>query len=133
MTLSDQQFEFLKDTQKLLTYIINKGYKITYGETWRRRETQEWLVKEGLSKTMASLHIKRLAIDLNIFVPDGMINPAKYKAQKSGRGWWYLENHEDNLPLIDDIGAYWENLHDKNEAGMFWDFTDLFHFQRNLG
>ena len=129
MTLSDKQFQFLKDSTSLMQYIINKGWKLTYGETWRREETQKRLYELELTTTLNSKHIKKLAIDLNIFVPQYSINPAIHTVEKSGQ-WFLLLNNKDNLPLVEDIGAYWENLHEGNKAGMFWkSFVDMFHFE----
>jgi len=41
MKLSDQQFEFAKDCVLLELWMINHGYKYTYGEAWRPDEMQK--------------------------------------------------------------------------------------------
>lgn len=129
MTLSDKQFDFLKDSMALMQYIINKGWKITYGETWRRPQTQQWLYEQDLTTTLNSKHIKRLAIDLNLFVPQYDINPNTYEVQCSG-DWYLLLNSKKNLSILQDIGAYWENLREGNRAGMFWKaFVDMHHYE----
>lgn len=112
MNLSDQQFEFLKDVVELLDFVISQGWKVTGGELQRTKEQQEIYVNEGKSKTMNSLHLDKLAIDLNFFTPDGE-----------------LTYNKDDLQWI---GDYWENLNDLNEWGGNWEsFLDTPHFQRN--
>ena len=47
MKLSDQQFEFAKDCVLLEQWMINHGYKFTYGEAWRPDEMQKTYFKKG--------------------------------------------------------------------------------------
>ena len=121
MGLSDKQWIFLQNVANLIMYANKKGYKLTAGEMYRT-EDQQWLYYNGKtiengelvdtsrkSKTMKSKHLKRLAIDLNIF-KDGVLT---YK-------------YEDVEPL----GKYWESLNDRNKwGGNFLNFTDVPHFQ----
>jgi len=85
-------------------------FKLTGGELYRTKYQQEKYVAEGKSKTMKSKHLERLAIDFNFFV-DGKLT----------------YNVED----VHILGEYWEVLNNKNEAGMFWEWKDVPHFQRN--
>ena len=56
MSLNEYQFKFAKMVPLLILYAYEKGYTISYGDTWAR---------EG--HKINSLHYKRLAIDLNLF------------------------------------------------------------------
>ena len=112
MSLSDQQFAFMKDVCLLLQFVINKGWKVTGGELDRTVEQQKLYVESGKSKTMQSLHLDRLAIDLNFFSPEGNLT---YKKEE-----------------LQFIGDFWESLSPQNEWGGNWtSFIDTPHFQRN--
>lgn len=111
MSLSDKQFEFLKDVATLIVHVTNKGWKVTGGELQRTEEQQKIYVEEGKSKTMDSLHLKKLAIDLNFFHPEyGLVY------EREALQW---------------IGDFWGSLSEFNEWGGNWEFTDTPHFQRN--
>ena len=113
MTLSDHQFEFLKDVAVLIDYIANvKKYKVTGDMLYRPQEVQQMYFDQGLSKTLRSNHGVKCAIDLNIFI--------------------------DKLPCYDkdkltEIGVFWEGLNKLNRwGGFFKSFTDTPHFERNI-
>ena len=111
MSLSNEQWLFLQDVSSLITYAKDKGYKLTGGELYRTKEQQDIYVKEGKSKTYNSNHLKRLAIDFNLFV-DGDIIWSKSDE-------WI------------ELGNYWESLNDENKwGGNYNSFTDLPHFER---
>jgi len=114
MALSDKQFKFLKDINILLSFIINNGYKVTFGEAHRIEYTQKYYLEEGLTKTLDSQHCRRLAIDLNIF-----------KTLGDG-GYKYTIYKKD----IQFIGDFWESLDKKNSWGGNWSFQDTIHFER---
>lgn len=112
MSLVDEQYKFLRDVSKLVMFAADNGIVITGGELWRTREQQERYVATGLSKTMDSKHLKRLAIDLNV-IKDGKLatSASDYKA----------------------LGDYWESLSPSNRwGGRFTSFTDAPHFERNV-
>src|SRR5688572_15698962 len=51
---------------ELILYAYSQGYELTFGEAWRPPETAEAYARAG--KGIAnSLHIDRLALDLNLF------------------------------------------------------------------
>lgn len=117
MTLGEHQRLFLKDTLALMHFALDSGYELTYGEVQRPIEMQELYVKTGRSKTMNSMHLKRCAIDLNIF--------------KDGK----LCNREQ----IEPLGKLWEGLSPENRWGGSWrglieekksSFVDAPHFER---
>lgn len=108
LLLKSQQL-FSENLIKLFSYLVNNGYQFTLGEAWRTKEQQEIYIKSGRSKTMNSKHLSRLAIDLNIFKNDKLLNDP-------------LEFYE--------IGKYWESLHENNGYGGFWrTMRDFPHFE----
>ena len=115
MNLVYEQFEFLKDVAKLIKFIEKLCAKtpandaFTAGEMWRPEATQAWYVKMGLSGTMASKHLRRLAIDLN-YITGGKLK---------------------EVPV--EVGAYWESLNPKNVWGGRWKKPyDPGHFERRV-
>lgn len=112
MSLVQEQAAFLLDACKLIQYATDQGFVLTGGELLRTPEQQEIYLKTGRSKTMASNHLKRCAIDLNFF--------------KDGKLVW------DKTQLA-PLGAYWESLHPKNRwGGNFKSLVDVPHFERNV-
>lgn len=113
MALVTEQAAFLLDVCQLVQWATGQGYVITGGELWRTPEQQELYVRAGRSKTYNSFHLRRLAIDLNIFGPDK--RP--------------LTDYADIKP----IGDHWESLNPKNVWGGHWkSFKDLPHFERRV-
>ena len=107
-----EQAAFLLDMCKLVEYATKQGFTVTPGELYRTPEQQEIYLKTGRSKTMASNHLKRCAIDLNFF--------------KDGKLVW-------DKAQIAPLGAYWENLNPKNRwGGNFKSLVDVPHFERNV-
>jgi len=112
MKLSDQQFEFAKDSVLLEQWMINHGYKFTYGETWRPEEMQEIYYKTGRSRIKeGGPHGIRLAKDYNIWV----------------KGRLTYEKQD-----LQEIGDFWESLNPELNrwGGNFISFIDAPHFER---
>ena len=118
-TLLHNQFLFSTCIQRLIKFGNDNGYEFTFGEVHRTEYQQKEYVRKGLSKTANSLHLLRLAADLNIF----------YDSQ-------LLKLSIDILPL----GNYWKSLSihnrwggDFNNNGDTTDdsFNDPSHFQTN--
>ena len=107
----EEQWKFLQDVAKLLLYAEATSVVLTGGELYRTEEQQKIYFTSGKSKTMNSMHLKRLAIDLNFFV-DGEL----------------VYEH----PKVEALGTYWESLDKKNQWGGFWNFKDYPHFQRTM-
>ena len=107
MTLREKQSIFLKNVALLISWAFDNGFELTGGELQRTSEQQEVYVNEGLSKTMNSQHLKKLAIDLNLFV--------------NGK---YQRNREAYRALAE----YWKSLHPDNVAGYDWGW-DANHFE----
>ena len=105
-----EQAEFLLDACRLIQRATNMGFTVTGGELFRTAEQQEIYVKTGRSKTMASNHLKRCAIDLNFFKDGKLIY---------------------DIPTLKPVGDYWESLNPKNSWGGNWsNFRDVPHFER---
>ena len=123
MKLSTHQFEFLKDVGALIDFIANvKKVKITGGWLERDYAAQKRLYDKGLSKTLDSNHMKRLAIDLNIFIGNAVLTNTRKK---------HLT--KDGSDLLNEIGVFWENLHELNRWGGFFNsIYDPGHFERHI-
>ena len=109
--LSDEQSAFLYDVGRLVNYAEGQNYKVTSGEIYRTMYQQRENVRKGVSWTYNSKHLKRLAIDLNVF---------------SSTGGMGLANRND--PAYCDLGSYWESLSPHNKWG--GRFKDYPHFER---
>lgn len=114
MTLSDHQYEFLKDFCLLIRFATERGFKVTGGELYRTPEMQEIYIKTGKSWTTSSMHLKKCAIDLNFF-----------------KNFTILTYKKEDL---EEIGRYWESLNPLNKWGGLWKEpkTDTDHFERNI-
>jgi hypothetical protein len=108
----DLQWKFLKNLCELFTEIEQRGFIATGGELYRTIEQQKIYFDSGKSKTMDSNHLKRLAIDLNIF-KDGVLIYDK--------------------DILQPLGDYWEGLDENNRwGGNFKGFLDTPHFEYNI-
>ena len=111
MTLGQNQEKFTEDLAKLLNYLIKNNYQIRIGEVERTQAQQQIYIKEGKSKTLNSMHLKRCAADLHIFKDNE----------------WLQSKQE-----LQEIGDYWESLDISNKwGGNFKMFIDTPHFERN--
>lgn len=105
------QAEFLLSFAQLIAFAHSKGYVLTLGEGYRPIEMQRIHFKAGRSKTMDSQHMKRLAVDVNVFRNGKLIPASEFK----------------------DLGEFWESLHPKNRwGGNFKRLVDGPHFERQL-
>src|SRR5688572_9941080 len=89
MTLGEKQRLFARLVSLLIEYAYQKGYEITFGDAYRSPEQAAKNSVQGIG-IKRSLHVQRLAIDLNLF--------------KDGT---FLTNTEDHL----ELGIFWESLH----------------------
>ena len=112
MRLSEKQMKFSIMVSKLITFATEQNIGITLGHAWRDVETQQRLYDKGLSRTMNSKHLDKLAIDLNVFV------------NKRGHLVWSA-NTED----YEVLGDYWENKLGGRWGGNFNNFVDAGHFE----
>lgn len=110
MSLSDHQWEFLKDVSALIHWAERRGYKVTGGELYRTAAQQEIYLEEDKTNAKESFHQKRLAIDLNLFIDNE-----------------YQRASEAYRPL----GEFWESLSEENRwGGNFTTINDGNHFER---
>ena len=115
MGLVEDQDRFLGDVARLILHAREQGFVVTGGELFRTPEQQAIHLRAGRSQSMDSQHLRRLAIDLNFFMPDG-----------------------DRLTLCSDraalqpLGEFWEALSPGvNRWGGNWlTFKDTPHFER---
>ncbi len=110
MNLWQKQALFVQDVAALTNYMFSKGYFCTFGEAYRTPEQAALNAKVGKG-IVNSLHIQRLAIDLNLFAADGT----------------FLNNCEDHK----EFGKYWESLDPQNRwGGNFPNLKDGNHYER---
>jgi hypothetical protein len=88
MTLSEKQQLFTKLIAQLILWADEKGMRVTFGEAYRTPEQAAINAKKG-SGISNSLHTKRLAVDLNLFIN------GKYQTDSAA----YVE-----------LGKFWESL-----------------------
>lgn len=115
MSLVREQSIFLSHVADLIKKASELGFLTSGGELYRTTEQQALHVKNGRSTTMNSQHLKRLAVDINFFVPapDGDLK--------------LTYDVEDLRPL----GEFWEALDEANRWGGNWSsFKDTPHFER---
>lgn len=84
------QFKMTKDLAQLINFASSLGLQLTLGDAYRDpRLFGEVGVKRGYSHPK-SLHKLRLAVDLNLFRDDKLLNVAEY--QPLGEFWESLGN-----------------------------------------
>ena len=86
--LHDNQVRFTQMVAKLIAWVYEHGYEVTFGETYRPPELCKLYAKQGKG-IVKSFHCQRLAIDLNLFI-DGI----------------YKTDTASYTPL----GEYWESI-----------------------
>lgn len=65
-TLSEMQRKFVPLVAKLVEWAYANGYELTFGEAWRTPEQAKLNAASGAG-IVHSLHIDRLAIDINLW------------------------------------------------------------------
>lgn len=88
MTLSQKQRLFTRYVGMLIAWAYKQGYELTFGDAYRTPEQAAANAAAGTG-IPNSLHSKRLAVDLNLFI--------------NGK---YMTNSTDYKPL----GDYWKKL-----------------------
>ena len=104
------QIEFTRMVGLLIEYAYMNGYQLTFGETYRPKETAALYAKKGIG-SKNSLHCDRLAVDLNLF--------------KAG-------NLDGSVKGYQLLGEFWENMSKKDVktcwGGRIKKLVDLNHF-----
>jgi len=85
MTLGEQQRLFTKLIAELIVWAYEQGYEFTLGEAWRTPEQAEANAKAGRG-IANSLHTRRLAADLNLFV-SGVYQTSSEAHRPIGEKW----------------------------------------------
>ena len=125
MDLRERQNTFLVNISLFIQYAFRSGYKLTSGEFFRSQETQAAHVAAGRSKTMNSMHLKRLAADFNIFIDGRLLFSDTTKI-------------DSDLLLAKKLGDFWCSLNTANRWGGDFDkdgnplnqsFKDGGHFE----
>ena len=106
MTLGEKQRKFTRLVGILIGWAYDNGYELTFGEAYRTPEQAQLNAQKG-SGIANSLHISRLAIDLNLFV-EGQ----------------YVSGTESYRPL----GDYWKTLDPEARWGGDFSRPDGNHF-----
>jgi hypothetical protein len=99
--MSAIQQEFAHAASVLIQKAMEFGYTITLGEAWRTPQQAQWNADHGTG-IAHSLHIERLAIDLNFFKAGALITDGS---------------------KLKDIGEWWKSLGPNYRWG--GDFTHL--------
>jgi len=108
--LSEQQIKFTQDICTLVLELKQRNIDVVFEEFKRTPEQQELYYKQGLSKTLLSAHINKLAGDISLF-KDG-----KYTQEK------------EVYKIASEI---WQALDEHNISGFTWGW-DYNHFERML-
>ena len=112
MKLSENQIIFSLNIADLIHFANSESIGLTFGDAYRSEYLQKHYLATGKSKTMNSMHLKRLAVDFNFFI-NGKLTYKKSDLQK--------------------LGDFWESLHHKNRwGGNFKSFLDVPHFEMNV-
>lgn len=101
--MSMKQSNFMGNVAKLILFIYSRGYTCSGGELLRTPEMAAIYAKRGTG-IKNSQHIKKLAIDLNLF-KDGV----------------YLTDTSHHR----QFGEYWMTLNPENRWGGDWDMDHL--------
>jgi hypothetical protein len=96
MKLSEAQAKFALAVAHLIIKINEMGCSVTLGEAYRPPQTAEFYAKQGKG-IIKSLHIQKLAIDLNLFKGDEYL--AKTEDHKQVGLWWEEYGILNNMPL----------------------------------
>jgi hypothetical protein len=104
--LLDEQELFAKNIARLIIYLYEMGYEVTFGEAQRTQEQAEIYARKGKGSKFSN-HIVRLAVDLMLFKND-----------------IYLKKSED----YEIAGNFWKSLHPLNRWGGDFKLKDGNHF-----
>jgi len=89
MTLREAQCEFTRCVSKLIAFATDCGYELTFAEAYRPPAQAMAMAQSGRG-IVRSLHIKRLAVDFNLF----------------RNGSFLTDTHSHKV-----LGDYWTTLH----------------------
>ena len=109
LSLSQKQRRFTHLVGQFLCWAFAQGYELVLLEAARTPEQQQLYVQQGKSQSLESAHLKRLAVDVALFV-NGV--------------------YHQSTAAYEPLGAYWEGLDPANIWGGRWTrFPDGNHFE----
>jgi uncharacterized protein YcbK (DUF882 family) len=85
MTLGEKQRDFTLLVAELIRWTYEQGFELTFGEAYRTPEQAALNAKTGAG-IANSLHTKRLAIDMNLFI-DGIYQTQTEAYRPLGEKW----------------------------------------------
>ena len=89
MTLGEQQRRFTELVGRLIAWAYDNGFELTFGEAYRTPEQAALNAAKG-SGIANSLHTKRLAIDMNLFI-EGVYQTGSEAYRPLGEHWKSLD------------------------------------------
>ena len=114
--LLDAQCRFASLVPRLIDRAVASGFRLTLGEVYRTPEQAQWNAAHG--KGIAnSLHTQRLAIDVNLYGPDGYYDGSTQPGRMAYR----------------DLGTYWKGLDPSCCWGGDFSSPDLDHYSFTFG
>lgn len=96
--MSKIQEEFCRASALLIQKAGELGYTVTYGEAWRTPQQAQWNADHGTG-IAHSLHLDRLAVDLNFF----------------RAGVWITDGQQ-----LKDVADWWKSLTSSNGGVYKW-------------
>lgn len=85
LTLGEKQRDFTLLVAELIRWAYEQGFELTFGEAYRTPEQAALNAQSGAG-IANSLHTKRLAIDLNLFI-DGVYQTQSEAYRPLGEKW----------------------------------------------
>jgi len=108
MTQTEKRVKFFQDIALFITQLANEGIQFMPFSFYRSIEEQKALVKQGMSKTLNSKHLRWLAIDLVLI--------------ENGKPIWKRTSTYDRAGEIwKQLGHVW--------GGDFKELSDIYHFE----
>lgn len=113
------QFQFAHDTALLLQKAEELGYRVTLGEALRLQAQAEANAASGAG-IAHSLHLEKLAIDINLFSNENDTE----KTNASANIWSYITDEKGH----DKLGAWWKTLSPAHRWGGDFPKKDFNHY-----
>ena len=117
LTLGKHQEAFAVHAALLIQKAGELGMSVRIGEVLRTEEQQEIYVRTGKSRTRDSMHLKKCAIDLNLFIGERFATRDEIAALGK---WW------ESLDVRNRWGGSWRGKIERGEST----FVDAPHFER---
>ena len=89
MTLGEKQRKFTRLVAQLISWAYGDGYELTFGEAYRTPEQAALNAQTGAGISN-SLHTKRLAVDMNLFI-EGVYQTESGAYKPLGEYWKSLD------------------------------------------